>query len=226
MESSELLDWDAWKQASCFQARERLFCRYYRWAEIEAMQWLKKVGHMGADVEDFVSAAYEGLLLAVDRFDPSKGFKFKTYAQYKIRGSILNQVFKYSEKGQVYQKSEQLKVTKASSQNTNALDSNPLNELVSLIQELTVEYLLENSELDEEQIEALGDSFTSLEMHALKAQCLCQIEKVGQSEKMVLELIYIHNLELKTVASLLGLSKGRVSQLHKQGIKCIRDLVF
>lgn len=42
------------------------------------------------DLDDLVSAGIIGLIAAVDRFEPALGFKLKTYAEFKIRGEILD----------------------------------------------------------------------------------------------------------------------------------------
>ncbi len=42
------------------------------------------------ELEDLVSAGTIGLIRAVDRFDPSRGFKLKTLAEHKIRGAMLD----------------------------------------------------------------------------------------------------------------------------------------
>ncbi len=41
-------------------------------------------------LEDLVSTGVVGLISAIDRYDPSHGVKLKTYAEYKIRGAILD----------------------------------------------------------------------------------------------------------------------------------------
>src|SRR5689334_912115 len=41
-------------------------------------------------LEDLVSTGTIGLISAIDRFDPTQGVKLKTYAEYKIRGAILD----------------------------------------------------------------------------------------------------------------------------------------
>ena len=41
-------------------------------------------------LEDLVSTGVLGLISAIDNFDPSHNVKLKTYAEYKIRGAILD----------------------------------------------------------------------------------------------------------------------------------------
>src|SRR5262249_57608420 len=44
----------------------------------------------GVSLDDLVSTGVLGLIAAIDRFDPSQNVKLKTYAEYKIRGAILD----------------------------------------------------------------------------------------------------------------------------------------
>ena len=46
----------------------------------------------GIELEDLISAGVIGLLAAVDNYDPSHGASLRTYAEYKIRGAILDSI--------------------------------------------------------------------------------------------------------------------------------------
>ena len=48
--------------------------------------------HAGVELEDLVSWGAIGLLEAFDRFDATKGVKFSTYAEHRIRGTIYDQL--------------------------------------------------------------------------------------------------------------------------------------
>lgn len=57
-------------------AREELICSGLRNVALHAL----RLGHRGADLDEAVAAGIEGLILAVDRFDPSRGTRLSTYA--------------------------------------------------------------------------------------------------------------------------------------------------
>jgi len=44
------------------------------------------------DTSDLIGGGYLGLVRAVERFDPGRGYKFATFAQHRIRGGILDQL--------------------------------------------------------------------------------------------------------------------------------------
>lgn len=65
-------------------AREKLITHNLRLAMSMARRWKRR----GMDFEDLLQEAYHGLILAVDRWDPERGFRFSTYAGWWIRQSI------------------------------------------------------------------------------------------------------------------------------------------
>ena len=81
--------WDAWHASQEVTAREWLVVHYASLVKFVA-------GRLAAglpktvDTGDLVSAGVFGLMNAIDKFDPSQGFKFETYAVPRIRGAILD----------------------------------------------------------------------------------------------------------------------------------------
>lgn len=71
------------------EERERLILESLPQVNIIAGKIAKRVaGHV--DYEDLVSSGVVGLISAIDNFDPEQNVKLKTYAEYKIRGAILD----------------------------------------------------------------------------------------------------------------------------------------
>lgn len=70
----------------CEQSRDRLVCGNLRLAVYIA----KRYAHLGVPLQDLVEAGNVGLLLAVDRYDPAKGARFGSYAQWWIRRTIYS----------------------------------------------------------------------------------------------------------------------------------------
>src|ERR1700685_4277866 len=69
--------------------RERLILEHLPQARIIARRIHERLPE-SVNLDDLISAGTIGLIAAIDRFDPSHNVKLKTYAEYKIRGAILD----------------------------------------------------------------------------------------------------------------------------------------
>lgn len=77
--------WAAYKDANDMSAREQLILKYMAFSRGEA---IKCSASSTDSMDDAISEAYVALIECVDRFDPSRGCKFATLAQHRIRGAI------------------------------------------------------------------------------------------------------------------------------------------
>ena len=73
------------------QEREELILEHLRQVHFIAARIHEKLPP-SVELDDLISAGVVGLLAAVDNFDPSKNASLKTYAEYKIRGAILDSI--------------------------------------------------------------------------------------------------------------------------------------
>lgn len=65
-----------------------------KWIKIVVMRTLREKGLTRLDVSTLISAGMLGYTQALNRFDPSRGVKFKTFAEYRIKGAVLDEVRK------------------------------------------------------------------------------------------------------------------------------------
>ena len=196
-------------------------------------------------LDDLISAGIVGLLAAIDHFDPSHNASLRTYAEYKIRGAILDSIRgldgipshrrKYvkqvqeaiSKAEQRLQRTpsedeiaDQLQISLEEYQqwmvdlravSLGSLDVIENNEEVGLLKfiandsEHSPEHILEQSQL--EQVIAHG------------------IDRMPENERTVLSLYYKEELNLREIASVMGLHITRISQLRSQGIIRLRGYI-
>lgn len=78
-----------WQQHKDYEARDRMVAANLRFVHETVIKFLLP---RGTEYEDAVQAGCEGLLTAIDRFDPNRGFKFISYAVFWIRQGIFNYV--------------------------------------------------------------------------------------------------------------------------------------
>jgi RNA polymerase sigma factor FliA len=183
-------------------------------------------------LDDLIQAGMLGLLEAAKHFDSTKGAQFSTYANIRIRGFILDEVRKNDwVPRSVYRHARMIAQAARTIENRMsrpAKDSEIADELHVTLQEYyelqkdsfsTQLYSLEDLGLTEDVITSeLGLESTEPDDNAEHADLMCQLSKMIQSlphnEKLVLSLYYEHDLNLKEIGEVLGVSESRVSQIH------------
>lgn len=220
MELAEQQLWQQFGGSACKKARDAIFALYQNWAAAQALQWARRVYIPGADHDDFVQYAHLGLLEAIDRFNPSLGFEFATFARHRIKGSILNSVFRFSEKTANLRRTEQ---------ETNELVSGLLSAsqtagqgamaaLSELIIDLAVDYALQNLAVEAEPLMLHGSPYSSPEYNAFASKISAKVGQLDEPLSSIIKLHYQQGMTFQQIAELLELSKGRISQLHKEAL--------
>ena len=83
--------WARWRERGDVETRNRLATLYYPLVRNIARMMARSLAGR-ADLGDLESFGAEGLLGALDRFDPGRGFDFSSFAAYRIRYAILDGV--------------------------------------------------------------------------------------------------------------------------------------
>jgi len=191
------------------------------------------------DQEELLSAAYLGLVAAAERFDPDRGVKFKTFAEQRINGNIIDEL--RSQDWMTRPLREKLKsLDRKLSELEQQLGRNPSSEEIAefIGMELDDYFLL----LDEVR----GNSFTSLNdvyqdddgspyslldiiedknienpQNQVIGRQLIEglaraIESLPEKERIVVSCYYFEELNLKEIGEILDLTESRISQLNSQ----------
>lgn len=212
--------WLRWINEHCKDARDWLFSLYLPWSKAEAQAWQRKVFLSLADLDDFRQYAALGLLEAISQFDPQLGYKFVFFARFRVKGAILNEVFRYSdESAQIhtaYRLGESIEVA-------NTVSTDPLAELSQSIEELTLSLLLNDTLVEHPQSWIYGDYYSSTEIASLKISYMDKLLHLEDPIQSIMLFRYKLDWDFTDIASTLGLSKGRVSQLHKEAIEQLKS---
>jgi len=184
------------------------------------------------DEEDLINYGIIGLIKAVDRFDPQRGYKFSTYAVHRIKGSIIDALRKqdwvprtvrekYGYYEEVVGKLENKlgrSATKEEMMEALEMDDEEFDEFIS---EITTYYLISTEDFDKPEISVSGDiSDPQKELFESekKKHLLEALGKLPEKEKLVLSLYYYEGLTQKEISEVLDLSPSRISQLHSKAI--------
>lgn len=195
-------------------------------------------------LDDLVSTGIVGLIAAIDHFDPKMNVKLKTYAEYKIRGAILDSL-----RGMDWAPRQQRKRVKEIEKTIGVLEQRlqraPSEEEIATELNLSMqeyhEWLidvrginlgsLEGSGNDEEGRDLLRfvsdneENWPSrlLERSELERLLTEAIERMPYVERTVLSLYYHEELTLREIAKVVKLHESRVSQLKSQAILRLRS---
>jgi RNA polymerase sigma factor for flagellar operon FliA len=207
------------------RSRSALFMRFMPFARRVARdEWHRTGGH-GFERGDFEQLANEGLLQAIDRFDPTREGRFEAFARHRVRGCILNGLAKASEASSQFNYRKRAERERLRSLGTGAGSAGtPLERLADLAAMVALGALLETrAEIEPDQL--ASEAPTAFEALAWNQLCGEVDKRIGQlpdNEKFVLDQHYRQGLQFQQIAVLLGVSKGRVSQLHAQGLEKLR----
>lgn len=87
--------WEEYQKNPSAELREKIIIEYAPLVRVVAGRLSMYLGY-NVEYEDLVSYGIFGLIDAIDKFDRGKDVKFETYASLRIRGSILDQIRKWT----------------------------------------------------------------------------------------------------------------------------------
>jgi RNA polymerase sigma factor for flagellar operon FliA len=197
--------------------------------------------------EDLVASGVIGLLEALDRFNPSFQTSFKTFATWRIRGAMLDELRKLSWSPRSFsQRLRQLQI--AEQRLGHRLGRDPsISELaielgwtpaaveqvyaqVNYYSLISLDSLLFapsffSSGSKKDLLSATGPFMLpeeGLEKKERRELLAKAIEELPEREKLILSLYYKEELTLKEIATVLKISTARVSQLHARTLRILR----
>ncbi len=195
-------------------------------------------------LEDLLSAGIIGLIHAIDHFDPTQNVKLRTYAEFRIRGAILDSL-RDADWAPRMKRRIARELEEAVARAEQRLRRTP--EEAEIAAELGVsldEYrhrLTEIAALDIGELEYLRDENDApvllkyvaapdenspaiqLERSELERLISSCIDGIPRMEKTVLGLYFHENLTLKEIGEIVGVHYSRVSQIKSQAILRLRN---
>ena len=222
--------------------RERLILDHLPQVRLIARKIHEKLPD-NVSLDDLISTGVVGLISAVDNFDPHHNVKLKTYAEYKIRGAILDSLrgLDWAPRQQ-RKRSKQIESAIAAAE--QKLHRMPTEEEIAEQLSLTLEEYrswlvkvrgvnlgsLEYTSSQEgagdllKYIAAADDNSPAeiLERAELERLLVSAIEKMPAVERTVLSLYYHEELTLREISHVVDLHESRVSQLKSQAILRLR----
>jgi RNA polymerase sigma factor for flagellar operon FliA len=197
--------------------------------------------HVGLD--DLVSAGIVGLIDAFNKFDHTKKVQFKSYAQFRIRGSILDSLRLLDWSPRELRRKGRA-VEEAIRVQTHQLGRAPVEQEIAQQMGLGLEVYqqllgelkgLEIGSLNMERSEDSGDEELAYIPGApeddplfqcmqgeMRSKLIGGIDALPEKERLVLTLYYYEELTMKEIGLTLGVVESRVSQIHSSAVLHLR----
>ena len=197
------------------------------------------------EVDDLIQVGMIGLTEALARYEPSQGVQFETFASQRIRGAMLDELrdsdwmSRGSRKMQkdiehAVQRLEQRlhRVPKESEIAEEMGMSLPdYQQALAKVRGTQLVYLEDMAGRGDEEdhfldrylpTDAQADPQALLGDQRMRAALVGAINKLPEREQYVMSMYYEHDMNLKEIAAVLGVTESRVCQLHSQSIARLR----
>ena len=199
------------------------------------------------DVDDIINVGVIGLMDAMTKYDPERETMFKTYAEFRIRGAMLDEIRamdwvprsireKASKLRGVYQSIEQREGRPATEEEVAGeleIDLPTLHKMLQQVSHtavLSLDDLGVDSDREVNILECIAQESTPDPLQDLLQQDTWDllgeaIDRLPHKERMVVTLYYYEELTMREIGSVLGITESRVSQLHSQAILRVKGKI-
>ena len=237
--------WEAAQSGQDPEARNALLVEHLRLVQHVARQVIRTTP-VDVEFDELVSAGTIGLMNAIDKFDPSRGLAFSTFAAPRIRGSVLDDLRRRDHVPRsIRKKQRDLSRTreKLSAEHGRA----PSDEEMAAELEIDLDKLWRwqrdveqaaqvsiDRQLDTESSTGVvteeilvGEDGVEIESginHREEIEILRdEILNLKEQERIVLSLYYFEELKLHEIATMLGVTESRISQIRTKAIANLRE---
>lgn len=213
--------WRSWTARRDASAKNALVHRHQAWARLVARDVYAKTYRRQADWADYVQNAMLGLLEAMDRFDPEQGVEFRTYARHRVRGAVFNGL-RDASLIPTSRASDLLMERSTSLREDESDADDALQRFSDWVVGMGVGFLLE-SLMDDDT--ATNAPYASAIKAESSQRVRAALSALPVKERRVIEYHYLKHVAFVDIAEDMGLTKGRISQLHHQAIRRMRDFL-
>jgi RNA polymerase sigma factor for flagellar operon FliA len=197
------------------------------------------------DKEDLINVGIIGLMSALERFDESKKIRFETYARFRIRGAILDEL-RSRDTVSRSARTKDAKLEGAFSALQRELGRMPTEEEVSEYLNISLDQyykmlddakgvcILHSDDLPPEYFERYvqkdvlekidqGDPLSLITRMEMKDILKGAIDALPEKDRIVLSLYYYEELTFREIGEVLELTESRICQIHSQAVLKLRS---
>lgn len=232
--TEELALWRQLRSGGDGAARDSLLALHLPYARVVAATYFGRRFHDEIEFGDYLQYASIGLLEAFERFDPDRGAQFRTFAARRMHGAILNGIERLTEKQQQISARRRLRAERTEAIRQLAEEraqdgaTSDAEKLVRYVAEagigLALAWMLEGTAMvDNPQRAETLPFYRSAELRQFREQLLRVVDELPAQERAVVRSHYLQDMPFERVAAMLNLTKGRISQIHRQALLRLRE---
>ena len=235
--------WDAYTAKKTPEVKAKLIEAYFPLVRYIAER-LASTLPASVDVDDLTSMGTFGLIEAIDRFDVSRGFQFKTYCTSRIRGAILdslrtndwvprlvrlrvNLVEKTMRRLHADLGREATTIEMSEALGMTVDQFRALREEASPVSMLSLtDETSDDSDGGSRMIDLVRDEKgvdPRQEQHRRDVQDLL-FKHLSEKERVILSMYYYEGLSMREIASMMRLTESRICQIHAKVIRRLKDM--
>jgi RNA polymerase sigma factor for flagellar operon FliA len=183
------------------------------------------------DVEfkDFLQLACVGLLESIDRFKPDRGVSFRTFCTPRLRGSVLAGITRLSDGQEQVSLQRRMRRERVISlepePETTDRSHDTFQTLATLAVGLAIGFLLDDTGLVEDctsKPTPYGNAYQTIAWRQTRERLHGAVGQLAERDQKIIRYHYFHGLAFERIADIFGLTKGRISQLHRAALLELR----
>ena len=197
------------------------------------------------ELDDLIQVGMIGLTEAIARFEPTQGVQFETFASQRIRGAMIDELREGDWMSRGSRKSQkdieqavsrlQQKLQRVPKESEIAaelgMELADYQHLLAKVRGTQLVYLEDisgNSDdedgfLDRHMGDTEADPSAKLQDHRMRTALVAAINVLPEREQQIMSMYYEHDMNLKEIAAVLGVTESRICQLHSQSIARLRS---
>jgi RNA polymerase sigma factor for flagellar operon FliA len=227
--AAEALLWRRWRERGDAEARERLLELHLPYARVMAAMLYGRRFHDEVAFADYLQYASLGMLEALERFDPARGVQFRTFAARRMHGAILDGIERFTERQQQISARQRWRAERREAIKQAADGGGPpkgerlLQYMAEVGIGLALACMLEGTAMFDAGGRAEAIPFyRAAQLRETRERLLRLVDELPPQERRVVRSHYLQEMPFEQVAAALQLTKGRISQIHKQAMLRLR----
>lgn len=209
--------WELHESADSLFYRLKLFEFYAPWSRRMAAILYKRYHHHLLQYEDYISIVSEALVESIDNYKRERNVPFEAYCFTRMKGYVLNEINRLRKSDCVQRTQYVVKQPTTGLTSDYDYPMESLEDVVGFTIHAALEMLLASDHREDEPHNQYSKNQLVERIRAI-------VERLSDKERVVINTYYYQFMNYDQIASLLNVSRARISQIHKSAVSSIREI--